>query len=244
MKALSLALVVALACVHVFSPKLRVLESVPRSRLLSAAGGMAVAFVLLRLLPAIAEYQSVIAGAAAGTVLSALRNHVYVVVLVSLAIFYGLERLAKQSRAESVKARGPDRSADWVFWLHIGTFALMNVLVGYLIHEHSGRSTSFLLLFFLAMLFKFLVNDHGLHQDHKANYDGIGRWLLAGAVGLGWLSNLATDLPRVAPALLQAFLAGGVLLNVLKEEIPAERKSSYSAFIGGAAAYSVLLLSF
>ena len=46
-----------LAAVHVFSQRLRILDGVPRSRQLSIAGGMAVAFVILRLLLAVSQGQ-------------------------------------------------------------------------------------------------------------------------------------------------------------------------------------------
>lgn len=39
-----------------------------------------------------------------------------------------------------------------------------------------------------------------------------------------------------------AFLAGEVILNVLKEELPNERKSRFGAFALGTAAYAALLL--
>ncbi|WP_180381094.1 MULTISPECIES: hypothetical protein [Fischerella] len=44
-------------------------------------------------------------------------------------------------------------------------------------------------------------------------------------------------------ALLFTFLAGGVILNILKEELPEERKSRFWAFALGAGIYTVLLLA-
>jgi hypothetical protein len=52
---MSLLAALVLASVHVFSQRLRVLDGIPRSRLLSAAGGTAVVFVFLQLLPAVAR---------------------------------------------------------------------------------------------------------------------------------------------------------------------------------------------
>lgn len=48
---LSLLAAGGLAAVHLFSQRRRILDGVPRNRLLSAAGGLAVAFVALRLPP-------------------------------------------------------------------------------------------------------------------------------------------------------------------------------------------------
>ena len=44
-------------------------------------------------------------------------------------------------------------------------------------------------------------------------------------------------------AIFFAFLAGGVILNVLKEELPAEGKSRYWAFLVGLTGYSALLVA-
>ena len=42
--------------------------------------------------------------------------------------------------------------------------------------------------------------------------------------------------------MLFGFLAGGVVMNVLKEGLPDERESSFRAFALGAAAYAAVLL--
>ena len=51
-----------------------------------------------------------------------------------------------------------------------------------------------------------------------------------------------TEIPEVAIAVLVAFLAGGVVLNVLKKELPEERESRFWAFALGATLYAALLL--
>ena len=43
--------------------------------------------------------------------------------------------------------------------------------------------------------------------------------------------------------MLTAFLAGGVVMNVLKEELPEERESRFWAFALGTALYTMLLLA-
>ncbi len=48
---------------------------------------------------------------------------------------------------------------------------------------------------------------------------------------------------RAGIAALTAFLGGGVVLNVLKEEVPSERQSRFWAFAPGAVGYAALLLT-
>jgi zinc transporter ZupT len=42
---------------------------------------------------------------------------------------------------------------------------------------------------------------------------------------------------------LRAFIAGGILFNMLQEELPAERESKAWAFVAGAVVYACLLLA-
>jgi hypothetical protein len=49
-------------------------------------------------------------------------------------------------------------------------------------------------------------------------------------------------LPELAISSLFAFLAGSIIMNVLKEELPEERASRFSAFAAGALLYAILLL--
>lgn len=92
------------------------------------------------------------------------------------------------------------------------------------------------------MALHFVTNDYGLRQDYKEGYDRTARWVIAGAVIVGWLLGLVVEVSDVAVAFLFAFLSGGVVLNVLKEELPEERKSRFLPFAAGLAGYAVLLM--
>lgn len=229
-----------LALVHLYSGKLRFLEGTPRSIWLSVAGGVSVAYVFVHLLPEVSEVQEALAEAL-GSSLGFLENHGFLVALVGLVIFYGLERAAKASR----KRRGGEEQATspGVFWLHIASFSLYNLLIGYLLVRRPEQGLLALVLFFVAMALHFMVNDYGLREHHKAAYTRTGRWVLAAAVLLGWGLALFSELPEAVIALLLAFLAGGVVLNVLKEELPSERQSRFWPFALGVVAYAALLLS-
>ena len=66
--------------------------------------------------------------------------------------------------------------------------------------------------------------------------------MLAGALLLGWALGLVIEISDLAIYAWIALLAGGVILNVLKEELPAERESRFSAFVLGVAGYALVLL--
>ncbi|MBE9128384.1 MULTISPECIES: hypothetical protein [unclassified Coleofasciculus] len=238
---ISLLLAVGLAAVHLFANRLLFLDTIPRSRWLSIAGGASVAYVFIHIFPELSSGQTVIEQANHPLV-GFLEHHVYLLALLGFAVFYGLERIAKESRQQNREAGGGDTTTREVFWLHIASFAIYNLLIGYLLLHREEPGLHSLVFFFLAMALHFVVNDYGLREHHKKIYRHIGRWILAAAVLLGWGIGRATEVDEAAIALFFAFLAGGVILNVLKEELPEERDSRFWAFALGAGVYTALLL--
>lgn len=230
-----------LALVHALSRHLGALDGTPRHRLLSAAGGASVAYVFVQLLPGLgrgqAAFERLRAGGALGAgALAAVSNHVYVVALASFLLFYGLTRLAS-SRAGGGAGRA-------VFWLHAGSFALTNALTGFLLVQRAEVGGRALAVFVAAMTLWFVVNDRALHAHYGARYDRVGRWVLAAALLAGWaVGAFVPHPPPLAPVLLQAVIAGSVLLNVLTAEVPRDQRSKFWPFALGAAGYGALLLA-
>lgn len=233
----------ALIATHLSAPRLRFLEGIPRNTALSIAGGVSVAYVFVHLLPELAKAEVALGAAVRGIRLIAER-HVYFVALLGLATFYGVESIAARSRRVHQERSGEARMGRGAFQIHLGAFALYNALIGYLLLHRERTGIASLLLFAFAMLLHLVVTDHGLAQDAWEAFDRSGRWILAGALLLGWVVGLITEVHQVIIALFTAFLAGGVILNVLKEEVPRERQSRFWAFALGMAGYAILLLAF
>lgn len=220
------AAAIALALVHLSAGGLRFLDAMPRSRWLSAAGGVSVAYVFLHLLPELAERRA--EGVA-----------VYPFALAGLVAYYALERAVRVRR--NGDESGDDRAtADGIFRLHIASFALYNGVIGYTLAAEERES---LVLFSMAMALHFVVSDHGLRHAHRRAYDRIGRWIVSGSVVAGWAIGSAFELPPAAATVALALLGGAIVLNVLKEELPEERQSRILPFAGGAAAYGALLVA-
>jgi len=235
--ALALVLACVLGAVHLYG-RLCKLAVFPRSGLLSAAGGAAVAYVFVHLLPEI-EHARRIVERGEPWLMTFTERHVYLVALAGFVAFYGLERFAQN--------RGGPSEADCetepgVFWVHVGSFAAYNALVGYLLVHREGSGVIELLAFFVAMGLHFLVNDHGLRELHRGAYRRSGRWLLATAVVGGAVIGAFVKLGPGVVWILFAFLAGAIVLNTIKEELLTERESRFWAFAAGAVGYASLLL--
>ncbi|WP_347158599.1 hypothetical protein [Pontibacter chitinilyticus] len=233
--------VLVLALIHFFGGRLKFLGGTPRSIWLSMAGGVSVAYIFLHLFPELSEGQEQVAKVIEA--IGFLDNHVYLMALVGLALFYGLERAALTSRhSQAEKGKGKEPSTG-IFWLHISSFAIYNALIGYLLFQREEGTLQQLILFSVAMALHFIINDFGLQEHYHQDYRHKGRWVLVIALLVGWSIGLGLELQEATLALVMAFIGGGVILNVLKEELPEERQSRYWAFILGAGAYALLLLA-
>ncbi|RFU64219.1 hypothetical protein [Bacillus sp. V59.32b] len=232
---LSFLFAVGLTIVHLSSRYMKSFSSMPRKKLLSVAGGISVAYVFVHILPELHKHQEELNDS--GNALKFFENHVYVISMLGLAVFYGLEIMVRKSR----KRKDVGTEAG-IFWIHILVFCLYNALIGYLLIRGGGKDFTDLFLYFFALSVHFISNDHGLRKSHEQIYDQYGRWLLSVSVLVGWGIGAIMAINEQTIGLLFAFLAGSIVLNVLKEELPEERESNYWAFCSGLLIYTVLLV--
>ncbi len=238
---LTFLMTLAFCAVHVFVGRLYWLDRTPRSKWLSFAGGVAVGYVFLHIMPELGAHAGTFERAT-GFRAELAEALVYTLSLAGLALFYGLERALSASRDTRKKEEGRDRPHHPVFWLHIAASALLMAMIAYLLNHREDQTPAGLVLFFAAMMLHFVTADFGTRTNHPEIYDARGRWVLAAATLAGWLLGVLVGLPQIAIGGLFAFVAGGIVLLVLKEELPEERKSYFLPFIGGVVLYAVLVL--
>ncbi|HEX2177977.1 MAG TPA: hypothetical protein VHL54_00435 [Actinomycetota bacterium] len=222
---------------HVAGPKLVFLSYIPRSKWLSFAGGISVSYVFLHLLPELSSGSAVVAERLG---IPALSPHaVWVITLTSLVAFYGLESAALRSRTAKFGVRS---TSPLLFWLSISSYAVYNLLIAYLLHEEAEQGVLSIALFVLAMGLHFVVNDLALQEHHRDRYASYGRWILVSSIFTGALIGALAQISEFVIVVATAIVAGGVVLNVLKEEVPAEAQSRFQSFVAGVLVYSVVLL--
>lgn len=227
------AMVASFVAIHLLIGRIRVIDVTPRSKWLSFSGGVAVSYVFLHMLPELGAYWIEIAHRAKLEA-AAAEALIYGLALAGLVTFYGVERQVKLAR----KHAAGDRPTSSVLWLHIVSYATFNFLIGYLLIEREDESYWGLGLYFGAMALHFVTADYGMRKDHESGYDSWGRWVISAAVLLGWASGTLVSLSPLVVAALFATVAGSVLLNVLKEELPEERQSYFLPFLAGVALYA------
>lgn len=238
----SLSALTVLILLHILADKFVFLEGIPRSRWLSIAGGVSIAYVFLHLLPEVSAVDRSIKEASRG-VLEWIDHHGFLIALVGVAVFYGLERAVRRSKYGQDWEGSESKASRKVFWLHLFFFSLYNLVVGYLMIHHNTMGPRSFIFFTVAMALHFVVVDFGMREDFREDYTRIGRWIISLSLALGWLLGYSHLLSEYVVNICIAFLAGGIVLNAVKEELPDERQADFLAFLGGVVGYAGLLLS-
>lgn len=234
-------LAVLLLCVaHIFTHKLK-FTNIPRSKWLSVAGGISVAYIFLAAFPELNEIQQEVSEKELFNWHWFAEIEVYLLALLGLTFFYGLENRAKKSKESNRDTDSGKKKNLKIFWIHISSFCVYNFIIGYLLLHSEEESFNSIFLYAIAMAFHFIVTDHALEDHFHKSYIKRGRWILVSAVFLGWLASIFISIPEIYIGVIFAFLAGGVIMNVLKEELPKERESNLMAFCLGVIGYAAVI---
>ncbi len=225
-----------LAVVHGFGAKLPIEQLIPKHRWMSFAGGVSLTFVFLEIFPELSHAQEELQHSES-MLLAYVENHVYILALMGLMFFYLLDvivlRIQKSSQTQN--------SSPVCFWIHMTAFAILNLITGYLIQELSHTSVLSCLFFFFAIALHFFIIDEHLRTHHRSPYDHYGRWLLVACIVIGAIAGQTTVLDPILVTIIWSFLAGSIILNVLKRELPDERENCVVSFLTGTVVFSGLL---
>ena len=191
----------------------------------SVGGGVAIAYVFIDLMPKLCVSDALVS-TAMQQYLPSMEKHVYLMALAGFILFY----LEDRSERSSIGMK-----------LSILSYSLFNFLVGYAIADPYNPEVRPLMLFTIALGLHFFVNDNALYEKLGEDYRMKERWQLALMLYLGWVIGFAYELPATAVALVSAFIGGGVVMNVIRHELPSENPNSTAAFLTATFFYAALL---
>lgn len=237
----SLLVIIGFMFVHIFTDTIKYLHEKLTNRLMSLVSGGSIAYVFLHLVPELTHYQEVAEKELLATWLENIDYVTYISALLGIAVFYGINQLSEKSERENRRRENLTRPSKPIFVLEISAFAMYNVLIGYLLQELSGDNIGAYIVYFIVFSFHFIANNRILHLTHEDLYTRAGRWILAISVLIGWILYETTHASELTLAFLSSFLTGGVVLNILNDELPEEKKSSFPFFLIGMAFIAILL---
>lgn len=235
--------------IHMQSSSLHLAKEDIVSKFTSFVGGISIAYVLFVLFPSLLHSQKDIAETFHLTNASALQL-VFGVLILGLLVFYYLERALESAKVniflDRLQHKGQsdqafEESHKRVFWVHIGSYALYNFIIGILMADHAFK-TSFTAIFYLAVIgLHLFTNDWVLRNHFTDLYDKHGKFMISLAVVLGWMVGRFFFIDHAVIYLLEAFVYGGLIFNALKDDLPECRGSNAKYFVLGTAIYSILL---
>jgi len=213
---------------------LRPLFPDPRTGL-SFGAGISVAYVFVHVMPELHDVRSAFV-ASASVPLRYEGMAIYFVALVGFLAFYGLDHLRALIQGAAEGEAGP------AFKIQIGGFAAYVGSMAYLLVNNIEDTPVSTLTYATAISFHFLALDHSLRAEHGAAYEGIGRFVLAGASMLCWGLGLIFRLPNPVIALMVAFISGAIVINSSIMELPSEKGGKFFAFAAGSIVYGLILM--
>lgn len=237
----SLVVILILALVHLFVRELGRLEVAARNALLSFGAGASLSYVMLRILPKLADKQEDLMASADTGVRGFLEHHAYLVAMFGLVVYYGMSRLSAYGAA-GAKIHSPLRYRTALLSTTIG-YGAYSMLIGYLIVNRLHIGLFSVLLITIGMGTLFLVSDHGLRKIRPQSYDGWIRWVLSGTLLAGWAIGVWVEVSPNVVALWYAFLAGVMLITTIGEKLSIEESGSFWPFLAGVATFTALLLA-
>ncbi len=198
------------AC-HVLSPWISDLHRRARATVSSFSGGLASAYVFLHLIPEISEGGEV------------LGPRIYFVLLVGLALYYGLEILIHRRRGI--------RHADAT--IHFGAAALYSSLLVFTLGQQLPASPALTVVFAVSMGLHLTSGDFGLQERYEEIFVRKGRYILAVAVLAGYALNLVREPHEEAVDVLTAMLAGFMIFDIFRKELPEFHEARFAPFLLG-----------
>jgi hypothetical protein len=218
------------ALVHLYAGVIRRANYLSTGFFLSACGGVAIAYVFVDLLPKLCKSDILVTKSLADF-FPYLERHVFIMSLLGFLLFF----------AEDKNYNGDER--NYSFILTISSYALFNYLVGYAVVDQNNPEVRPLVLFTFAMALHYFTNDYTLSKEHSTDYRNYGKWILVLALFLGWMTGVFFMLSETAVALVSAFIGGGVIMNVIRHELPNDKPNSLNSFLFFCALYTIVLLA-
>ncbi|GAB4217521.1 MAG: hypothetical protein OHK0012_22150 [Synechococcales cyanobacterium] len=232
----SLLFTLILVGLMMLTGRMQALENqVPERYWISLGGGISLSYVFTTFLAELSHRQEGVRPLG-WPIVDYLFQHIHLVMLIGILCIYGLEWIARHHRTQAQNLMPPS-----LYGIHLGFFSVYVLLVGYLL-QHSPSQWFRCALLTLALGVHLSITTRELWQYHPRRFQQQGRWLLSGSLLLGWFWGRMMLLPESLLTATIAFIAGVLMFQVLKHELP-ERGGHFGAFLLGVVVNSGLLIT-
>jgi hypothetical protein len=217
---LSLAVCLVLAACHLAAVPLWARLKPWTAQVASFSGGAASAYVFLHLFPELEDTHATIG------------ERIHGIVLFGFVLLFALDTLIS-SLPEGEHGRRR-------FQMRLAFAALYNLLLAFTMSEQLPLTPATAVTYTLALGLHLISVDLALVESFGPKAHGGGRFVLAGAILVGWTLSLVTDAPEVTLDVLTALMAGFIIFTVFGEEIPKRGGRRLLWFVVGTGIYFLL----
>lgn len=245
-----IALVIAIifSAVHLTAPRLYGFSEQYKKAVVSFSGGVAAAYVFFDLLPSIQR---------AGEHLRLLLHNyigqvpfsevaIFGVAFMGFIVFFMLEHAAMRSRRHIAARTGQHidsvTAPKGIFIIHISILALVSLLIAFNLRFEVRTSLLGAMLFSIALILHFFSADRTMEIHYSSLFERYGRYILGIMPLAGWALSVLFPERQSEAAVFLAFIAGAVLFNVIKDEVPGAERGEPKFFVAGALIYAAVLL--
>ena len=228
---LSFIAVLIFAFVHLCADRIRRYNVTFHRKILYAGAGVAISYVFLDILPKISKNDPIVTKALQ-SLFPYIERHAYLTALAGFLLFFIVDRSKKIIQNRST-----------FYWLSLSSYALLNFMIGYAIVDKNNPEVRPLAFFTFAIALHFFMNDYSLTENHGDLYRKKGRWILISCLFLGWVAGASFQISTTVIGLVSAFIGGGVIMNVTRNELSSCEQTNLRDFLFGTIVYTIILLT-
>ena len=232
----SILCVLVIASAHWLASKVATRPDREQVRWASFGGGAGIAYVFVHLLPELASHGQALSEApgmetfAPTPITEAL---LFLIALAGIMVTYSLDVLATHER-QAGRVAGS---------LHTLNFAAISYLYAYSLPSLISTGLAYGVLFTIAISAHVLLADRTMAARHPTIFRTRTRWFGTAALVLGLMhAALLHPVADFHLAIATAFLGGGLLIAVFREELPTVNRTRLGWFVAGTVSMTSLLL--
>jgi len=226
-------IVVYLALINFFGIYLFPRDRVPSQKWFSFSSGIAITYFFLYLLPSLNQRQDTLR---IDWLNLSLPSEIYFVSLIGFTLFYGTMRFIRLSFFQDTRTE-----KYFSYYLQIG------LLTGYMFFSAYVVTASFdsvvtKLFYATALGIHFLAVGNDLYLRYGDKFIKRGRYFITVGILCGGIFSYYVDLMSHVETIIFAFVAGAMILNIVKYKLPTDRELVYPVFIATVIIYSFILI--
>ncbi|MCA0894796.1 hypothetical protein [Microbulbifer agarilyticus] len=229
--------VLALSVIIVTIPYWPVFQRKGHPPILSVSAGVGITYVFLAVLPKMAIVQASLGGTVDDGSILPVERHVYLGALAGFVIF-----LFIANKGFSKRSKDPGSKLTIGEIVVLTVFSLYFAQIGFLLGEWPSGSLLGYFALTCAIGMHFIGINYHLWKRYPCRYARLFRWFFSCSLIIGWLAAGFAEQVGELVKLSSMFVAGGIIITAIREEIPSQSETNIFYFLSSVAVTTAFVL--